>query len=116
MPRDRKIAYTVIQPNLPPLGIREALGVGAAQMVPIRAGLRLTAYSDGLQDMANSRRERYGEKRTFELLKKFHGLPQRDLRQILEKEVAGWTGAAPNDVQGAASLADDVTLVDIRFV
>ncbi|GHT87356.1 hypothetical protein FACS1894137_14560 [Spirochaetia bacterium] len=107
------ISYTVVDPSLPPLGIQDALGLDAQQTLPIRPGLRLSAYSDGLTDMTNSRRERYGEEKTIALLKKFHSLPQRDLRKILEREIAAWTVSDP---QGAASLADDVTLVDIRFM
>jgi sigma-B regulation protein RsbU (phosphoserine phosphatase) len=120
-PRDARIAYAAIPPSFPPLGIEGALNVGSAQIVPIKPGLRLTAYSDGLTDMTNSRRERYGEEKTFALLKKLHGLPQSEIRRILETEIAAWTGAAPDvqgavpELQGAASLADDVTLVDMRF-
>jgi sigma-B regulation protein RsbU (phosphoserine phosphatase) len=128
VPQDSKITYTVIQPGLPPLGIQDELDLASGQIIPIKAGLRLTAYSDGLTDMTNNSRERYGEERTFALLKKFHRLPQKDLRDLLENEITAWVGPVPvmqsavPDVQGAilkvkgtVSLADDVTLVDMRF-
>ncbi|GHV32118.1 hypothetical protein AGMMS4952_21970 [Spirochaetia bacterium] len=128
VPRGDKVAYHIIQPSLPPLGIQDELDLAAGRIIPIRAGMRLTAYSDGLTDMTNSRRERYGEERTFALLKKFHDLPQRDLRELLEKEIAAWIGAVPGmqnaapdiesaliTIQDEVTLADDVTLVDIRF-
>jgi sigma-B regulation protein RsbU (phosphoserine phosphatase) len=105
--RDNKITLKTILPSLPPLGIQEELDVDSGQIVSIASGLRLTAYSDGLTDMANIRGERYGEDRTGELLRQFHRIPQKNLRQSLEKEIAAWIGEA--------SLADDVTLVDMRF-
>jgi sigma-B regulation protein RsbU (phosphoserine phosphatase) len=106
--RDNKITLKTIQPSLPPLGIQEELDVDAGQIVPIAAGLRLAAYSDGLTDMTNISGERYGEEKTNELLKKLHRIQQGHIRQNLESEIAAWTGEA--------SLADDVTLVDMRFV
>jgi sigma-B regulation protein RsbU (phosphoserine phosphatase) len=105
---DKRIIYKAIQPGLPPLGIQEELDVDTGQIVPIGVGLRLTAYSDGLTDMATIHGERYGEEKTFELLKRYHGVPQQNIRKLLEKEIAAWIGKA--------SLADDVTLVDMRFV
>ncbi|GHV76388.1 hypothetical protein AGMMS49942_12090 [Spirochaetia bacterium] len=114
-PRDTRIAYKVLQPSLPPLGIQEELALETGQTIPIRPGLRLTAYSDGLTDMTNIHRERYGEERTFTLLKKFQRIPQPRLRELLEKEIALWIGEEPGAALRGASLADDVTLVDIRF-
>jgi sigma-B regulation protein RsbU (phosphoserine phosphatase) len=105
---ENKISLKTIQPSLPPLGIQEELDVDAGQVVPIVAGLRLTAYSDGLTDMANINGERYGEEKTNELLKQFYRIRQGHIRQNLEREIAAWIGEA--------SLADDVTLVDMRFV
>jgi sigma-B regulation protein RsbU (phosphoserine phosphatase) len=104
---DNKITMKTIQPSLPPLGIQEDLDVDAGQILSITAGLRLTAYSDGLTDMTNIHGERYGEAKTNELLKKFHQIPQGRIRKSLENEIAAWIGEA--------ALADDVTLVDMRF-
>jgi sigma-B regulation protein RsbU (phosphoserine phosphatase) len=105
--KNSKITLKTIQPGLPPLGIQEDLDVDAGQIVSIAAGLRLTAYSDGLTDMTNIHGERYGEARTNDLLKELHGIPQQHIRKKLESEIAAWIGKA--------SLADDVTLVDMRF-
>jgi sigma-B regulation protein RsbU (phosphoserine phosphatase) len=105
--RDSKITLKMIQPNLPPLGIQEELDVDSGQIVPIAPGLRLTAWSDGLTDMTTISGERYGEDRTTELLKQFHRIPQRQIPKKLESGIAAWIGGA--------SLADDVTLVDMRF-
>jgi sigma-B regulation protein RsbU (phosphoserine phosphatase) len=104
---DKKIVYKAIQPSLPPLGIQEELDVDSGQIVRIAKGLRMTAYSDGLTDMVNVEGERYGEDRTFDLLKEFHQIPQKNVRKSLDKEIVRWVDTA--------ALADDVTLVDMRF-
>jgi sigma-B regulation protein RsbU (phosphoserine phosphatase) len=108
VPQDNRITLKAIQPSLPPLGIQEELDVDTGQIVPLGPGLRITAYSDGLTDMTDIHGERYGEDKTFTLLKKFHLTPQNNLRKLLDREIASWIGEA--------SLADDVTLVDIRFI
>jgi sigma-B regulation protein RsbU (phosphoserine phosphatase) len=105
--KDSAITLKMIQPNLPPLGIQEELDVDSGQIVSIAPGLRLAAYSDGLTDMTTISGERYGEEKTTELLKRFHRIPQQHIRKSLESEIASWIGGA--------SLADDVTLVDMRF-
>ncbi|AEF86793.1 Stage II sporulation protein E [Treponema primitia ZAS-2] len=105
---DNRITFKAIQPSLPPLGIQEELDVDTGQIVPLGPGLRITAYSDGLTDMTDIHGERYGEDKTFTLLKKFHIVPQNNLRKLIDREIGSWIGEA--------SLADDVTLVDIRFI
>ncbi|MDR2029425.1 MAG: serine/threonine-protein phosphatase [Treponema sp.] len=103
----KKVAYTVAQPSYPPLGIQEDLELNSDQIVPIVKGLRITAYSDGLTDMADIFGERYGEEKTVKLIKLFHTLPQNGIPKDMDKEIRRWIGEA--------SLADDITLVDMRF-
>jgi sigma-B regulation protein RsbU (phosphoserine phosphatase) len=104
---NNKISYKVSNPNLPPLGVIDNLDFSDNQIVPISKNLRLCAYSDGLTDMADIYGERYGEERATALIKKMHSAPQADIPKIMEKEVSAWIGTA--------SLADDITFVDIRF-
>jgi sigma-B regulation protein RsbU (phosphoserine phosphatase) len=104
---EKKIVYKIINPNLPPLGIQEELELEGSKLIPITKGLRLTAYSDGLTDMADIFGERYGEEKTGELLKNLHGVSHKDITKTLNNEISAWIGEA--------SLADDITLVDIRF-
>ncbi|MDR1374700.1 MAG: serine/threonine-protein phosphatase [Treponema sp.] len=104
---EKKIAYKIINPELPPLGIQEDLDLANNKLIPITKGLRLTAYSDGLTDMANIFGERYGEERTGELLKDLHGAARKDIIKTIDTTITAWIGEA--------SLADDITLVDIRF-
>lgn len=104
---DRKISCKLARPNLPPLGIEEKLVNEAPQTIPIVKGLRLTAYSDGLIDMTDPFGERYGEDRATEYLRNLHKVPQGELTGNLDAEIDRWIGES--------HLADDITLVDIRF-
>jgi sigma-B regulation protein RsbU (phosphoserine phosphatase) len=104
---EKKVVYKIINPGLPPLGIEEKLDMENIKLVPITKGLRLCAYSDGLTDMADVFGERYGEERTAEFIKNLHAVPQKELAKTLDAEINQWIGEA--------SLADDITLVDIRF-
>jgi sigma-B regulation protein RsbU (phosphoserine phosphatase) len=104
---DARISYKVLNPNLPPLGVIDNFDFSDNQIVPISKNLRICAYSDGLTDMADIYGERYGEERTTALIKKIYSVPQADIPKTIKKEVSDWIGTA--------SLADDVTLVDIRF-
>jgi sigma-B regulation protein RsbU (phosphoserine phosphatase) len=104
---DNKISYKVSNPNLPPLGIVDEFDFSENQIIPITKQLRICAYSDGLTDMANIYGERYGEERTTKLVKDIHPLPFKDIKKTIQAEVEGWIGTA--------SLADDITFVDIRF-
>jgi sigma-B regulation protein RsbU (phosphoserine phosphatase) len=104
---EKKIIYKIINPTLTPLGIEEKPDIDSGKLIPITKGLRITAYSDGLTDMANIFGERYGEERTGEFLKTIHGLSSRDIQKTVDDEIDRWIGEA--------SLADDITLVDIRF-
>jgi len=104
---DSKISYKISNPTLPPLGIEEQYDFSDCQIIPITKGLRLCAYSDGLTDMMNIYGERYGEEQTSTLLKNLHSTPQSNINGIITKEINNWIGTA--------SLADDVTLMDMRF-
>jgi sigma-B regulation protein RsbU (phosphoserine phosphatase) len=104
---NNKISYKITNPSLPPLGIEDEFDFSETQIVPITKGLRICAYSDGITDMMDIYGERYGEKRTMTLIKSLHTVPLNDVHSVLNREVATWIGTA--------SLADDITLVDIRF-
>ncbi len=105
---DRKIACKLARPNLPPLGIDDALTIETPQLIPIVKGLRLCAYSDGLTDMTDSFGERYGEDRAMELLRDLHKVAPADLVAALDRETGRWIGES--------HLADDITVVDLRFM
>jgi sigma-B regulation protein RsbU (phosphoserine phosphatase) len=104
---DRKISYKVSSPALPPLGVEDAYDYSECPIIPITKGLRFCAYSDGLTDMMNIYGERYGEEQAAKLIKNIHSTPQSSIPKIITKEINSWIGTA--------SLADDVTLMDMRF-
>jgi sigma-B regulation protein RsbU (phosphoserine phosphatase) len=107
IPRNEKIGIRIINPSFPPLGIEEKMDTENGENIPINKGLRLCVWSDGLTDMANIFGERYGEERIKEFLKKTHRNTLQDMQGIVENEISEWIGEA--------SLADDITLADIRF-
>jgi sigma-B regulation protein RsbU (phosphoserine phosphatase) len=104
---NNRISYKISNPTLPPLGIEEAYDFTDALTFPISKGLRICAYSDGLTDMMNIYGERYGEEQTTKLIKELHTVPSSNIAKVISGEISSWIGTA--------SLADDVTLVDIRF-
>jgi len=104
---DRKVSCKLARPNLPPLGLEDKMVSDAPQIIPIVKGLRLSAYSDGLTDMTDPFGERYGDNRVTELLQNIHKVPTSEITTILSGEIDKWIGES--------HLADDITLVDIRF-
>ncbi|MDR0476048.1 MAG: serine/threonine-protein phosphatase [Treponema sp.] len=104
---DNKISYKISNPSLPPLGIEEEYDFSECQSIPITKGLRLSAYSDGLTDMVNIYGERYGEEQASKLIKKIHSINHTSITKVITKEINSWIGTA--------SLADDVTVMDMRF-
>ncbi|MDR2072212.1 MAG: SpoIIE family protein phosphatase [Spirochaetaceae bacterium] len=104
---DNKAVYTILEPTLPPLGIEDSLDLKEGQALSISSGLRISTYSDGLTDMYNSTGERFGEERTNEFLKAMHTHSHAEMKQLLDQEIRQWIGEA--------SLADDLTLMDLRF-
>jgi sigma-B regulation protein RsbU (phosphoserine phosphatase) len=103
-----KVAYKIIQSNLPPLGLQSELDVDKGQIIAIKKGLRITTHTDGLNHMARFSGEIYGDKNIFRLLKTFHKNNQRDIPNAMDNEISRWLGEAP--------LVEDVTLMDMRFV
>ena len=104
---DNKISYKISNPTLPPLGIEEEYNFSDCQIIPITKGLRLCAYSDGLTDMMNIYGERYGEEQATKLIKNLHSSNHSIIQKSVTKEIENWIGTA--------SLADDVTMMDMRF-
>ncbi len=105
---EHRISCKLARPNLPPLGIDDNLSIESPPVMSIVKGLRLCAYSDGLTDMADPFGERYGDDRTLELLREMHKTAPGDLVAALGHETDRWIGES--------HLADDITVMDIRFL
>jgi sigma-B regulation protein RsbU (phosphoserine phosphatase) len=103
----KKLGYKVLTPTLPPLGIEDVLDLNESQNIPIVKGLRISTYSDGFTDMTNSSGERFGETRAETFLKRLYICSPDEMKTNLDREIRQWTGEA--------SLADDLTLVDLCF-
>jgi sigma-B regulation protein RsbU (phosphoserine phosphatase) len=104
---DRKVSCRISRPSLPPLGIEDTLENHSPVSVPMESGLRFVAFSDGLTDMTNPWGERYGEERCQEFLRTLYKERQSSIPKLVDAEVTRWIGES--------SLADDITLVDLRF-
>ncbi|MDR0448269.1 MAG: SpoIIE family protein phosphatase [Treponema sp.] len=104
---NNKITYKISNPTLPPLGIVDEYDYSDSQIIPITRGLRICTFSDGLTDIMNIYGERYGEAQAIKLVKDLHKTPLGSLKSIISKEIENFVGNA--------SLADDVTLMDLRF-
>jgi sigma-B regulation protein RsbU (phosphoserine phosphatase) len=105
---DKQLSYKSVAPNMPSLGLYKELDVDKGQIVPIKSGLRMVAYTNGLPNMTALSGQRYGEKNTFNLLKTLHRRDHRDIPAAVDREIEQWLGEAP--------LVDDITLMDMRFV
>jgi sigma-B regulation protein RsbU (phosphoserine phosphatase) len=103
-----RLAYKVLQPNLPPLGLHDELDVDRGRIIAIRKGLRITTNTDGLNHMVRLSGEAYGDRNIFKLLKTFHKYTQSDIPTVMDNEISRWLGEAP--------LVEDITLMDMRFV
>jgi len=101
-----------LQPSFPPFGmgeIAESLaktGKGIYKF-HIKPGLQVDLYSDGLTDMLNDDGERFGEQRTKEFFLKLFDTDVYEVKKITEKAVTDW-------IQKSL-LADDITMINIRF-
>jgi sigma-B regulation protein RsbU (phosphoserine phosphatase) len=105
---DKQLSYKPVAPNMPSLGLYGELDVDKGQIVPIKSGLRIAAYTNGLPNMTALSGQKYGEKNAFNLLKALHRRDHRDIPAAVAREIEQWLGDAP--------LVDDITLMDIRFV
>jgi len=101
-----------LKPTLPPFGmgaISETItstGKGGYKM-PIKPGLQIDLYSDGLTDMQNDDSERFGEERTKDFFLKLFNTDTYDVSKVTEKTVQDW-------IQKSL-LPDDITMINMRF-
>jgi sigma-B regulation protein RsbU (phosphoserine phosphatase) len=105
--KNKSIGYKTFDPNLPPLGMPDVINPDPPQKIAICDGLRITAHSDGLTDMYDIHGERYGDDRTLRFLQNLHYVSIGDFTSFVDKELNLWTKDT--------ALADDVTLLEIRF-
>jgi sigma-B regulation protein RsbU (phosphoserine phosphatase) len=104
---EKTIGYKIYQPNMPPLGLAEDIIPEPPQNIPISKDLRVAVYSDGLGDIKDILGEQYGEERTLDFLQNLHFLSGEGFSTFIDREINLWTKDT--------ALADDVTLLEIRF-
>ena len=75
--------------------------------MPMKSGLQIDLYSDGLTDMQTYNGERYDEQRTKEFFGELYKTNVYTAESLIEKTVTEWT---QNSL-----LPDDITVMNIRF-
>lgn len=103
-----KMQGKILNPNLPPLGmdILEAESKSCYQ-IPIEKGMRIVLYTDGLTDMVTPDGLRFEDERTKNLFNTVPNGTEEEILSYYTKNIETWI----ND----AMLADDITIMDIRF-
>lgn len=101
-----------LPPTLPPFGMGAVAQTLTASRkgiykMPVKPGLQIDLYSDGLTDMANEDGIRYDEERTKHLFLTLFHTDVYSVAKETEKEVTNWIKNA--------LLPDDVTMMNIRF-
>jgi sigma-B regulation protein RsbU (phosphoserine phosphatase) len=76
--------------------------------VSLRSGDKVIVYTDGILDYSNDRGEFFGKERLFETLQKYAGCPVQALTEMVQKSL--------KDFAGAASPADDASIMAIEYV
>ena len=75
--------------------------------MPMKSGLQIDLYSDGLTDMQTYNGERYDETRTKALFGELYKTDVYSVEKSIEKTVTEWTQNS--------MLPDDITVMNIRF-
>ena len=107
-----KTKVAALEPTLPPFGmgaVAEAIveSKKGAYKMPIKPGLQIDLYSDGLTDMQSDDGERYDEARTKAFFGELYKTDVYSAEKTIEKTVTDW-------IQNAL-LPDDITVMNIRF-
>ncbi len=101
-----------LKPTLPPFGMG-AVGESCAKhesgsyKMPIKMGLQINLYSDGLTDMQNEDGQRYDDKNTKDFFKKLYNVDVYSYSKFIDKTISDWVGRT--------MLPDDITIVNIRL-
>ncbi|MFA6856335.1 MAG: SpoIIE family protein phosphatase [Treponema sp.] len=102
-----------IKPELPPFGIgavKTTLETAQKQpftVIPLKKGIHLDLYTDGLTDMKNDDGTRYEDDLAKQFFIKLYGIKDEDVCPTIEHTVTSW-------IQNAM-LPDDITVIDVRF-
>jgi phosphoserine phosphatase RsbU/P len=105
---DGKKGIKILNPNIIPLGIEEAYSAEkSVQKIPVLPGVKIFLYTDGLEDMHDSKGERFGN----ELLKKFL---MTNYSNSAEAIIAGLENEITSFTKGAV-LPDDIAVVIAEY-
>ena len=107
-----RVRVASLEPTLPPFGMGAVADTITGEKkgpykMPIKPGLQIDLYSDGLTDMQNDDGERYDEARTKAFFSELFKTDVYSAEKAVEKTVTDW--------KGKALLPDDITVMNIRF-
>ncbi len=78
-----------------------------SEKLKLKKGDLLFAYTDGITEAMNEKREQFGETRLIEFIKKYHHLPTSDFKIKLNEEISAFTKGYPQ--------TDDITFVVLKL-
>lgn len=101
-----------LKPTMPPFGIGAVYenikeNKITSYKMPLKNGMQINLYSDGLLDMQREDGTRYDDENTKDFFKKVYVNDVYSFNKFVEKEVSDWVGKA--------LLPDDITIINIRF-
>ena len=111
----KKIGISHIDASLPPLGMGEvAKELGESNntkksiVLPLRPGLHIDLYSDGFTDMQTEDDTRFGDDNAKDFFISQYSQNTTEIKKNIQEKVEHWIQKTP--------LADDITVMDIRFI
>jgi len=107
-----KSKIATLPPTLPPFGmgtIAQELNnkVKSVYKIPLKQGLQIDLYSDGLSDMQNDDGERFGENNVKDFFMKLFDSDSYSASKFIESFCSDWTKDT--------LLPDDISVINIRF-
>ncbi|OJF76129.1 MAG: hypothetical protein BKP49_08240 [Treponema sp. CETP13] len=111
----KKIGISHIDASLPPFGMGEVAkeleksnNTKKSTVLPLRQGLHIDLYSDGFTDMQTEDDIRFGDDNAKEFFINQYSKNTSEIKKNIQEIVEHWVHKAP--------LADDITVMDIRFI
>lgn len=107
-----KYKIASLKPTMPPFGIgaiSESIKNHKSECykMPIKMGMQINIYSDGLSDMQREDGTRFDDENTRTFFKNLYSVDVYSFEKFVSKEVSDWIGRA--------MLPDDISIMNIRF-
>ncbi|MCR5289422.1 MAG: SpoIIE family protein phosphatase [Treponema sp.] len=109
---DGTVLLTKYQPSFSPLGlggVKHAIESGDRNILTltIKKGLHISLHTDGFTDMLSENGERFEEDRVKQFFNDLYTCKKEDITKHIETTINDWVGITP--------LADDISIMNLRF-